>query len=172
MLVFAALQESGIGTKRTWRDVRHESAFGGKAENIYSERVFRLLTQSGPRTPNSNALDARENYGELRLESLRCRPLFGQLRNEPLKQPRQKTRSATKAPRLRAATRSELQDELTEVTRQRAAISEVLRAIARSPHDLQPIFDTIVDSATRLCRADAVFLRLYEQTPLRLVSYT
>src|SRR6266403_6287109 len=34
-----------IGTKRTWRDVRHESAFGGKAENIYSERVFRLLTQ-------------------------------------------------------------------------------------------------------------------------------
>ena len=32
------------GTKRTWRDVRHESAFGGKAENMYSERVFRLLT--------------------------------------------------------------------------------------------------------------------------------
>jgi C4-dicarboxylate-specific signal transduction histidine kinase len=88
-----------------------------------------------------------------------------------MKQPRQKTRSATKAPRLRAPTRSELQDELTEVTRQRAAISEVLRAIARSPHDLQPIFDTIVDSATRLCRADAGVLRLYEEKGLRLVSY-
>ena len=35
------------GTFRTWRDVRPESAFGGKAENIYSERVFRLLTRSG-----------------------------------------------------------------------------------------------------------------------------
>src|SRR5258706_5276452 len=39
------------GTKRTWRDVRHESAFGGKAENIYSERVFRLLTLSGSHAP-------------------------------------------------------------------------------------------------------------------------
>src|SRR5260370_39264088 len=39
---------SAFGTFRTWRDVRHESAFGGKAENIYSERAFRLLTQTGP----------------------------------------------------------------------------------------------------------------------------
>src|SRR5258705_7508138 len=30
---------SASGTKRTWRDVRHESAFGGKAENIYSALV-------------------------------------------------------------------------------------------------------------------------------------
>jgi len=30
----------------------------------------------------------------------------------------------------------ELQQELTEVVRHRAAISEVLRAIASSPHDL------------------------------------
>lgn len=52
-------------------------------------------------------------------------------------------------------TASELQDELTEVTRHRAAISEVLRAIAGSPHDLQPIFDTILGSAARLCLADA-----------------
>ena len=42
---------------------------------------------------------------------------------------------------------SDLQKELAEVLRQRAAISEVLRAIASSPHDLQPIFDTILDSA-------------------------
>ena len=81
-----------------------------------------------------------------------------------MKQLRQKTRPAAKAPRLRAPTRSELQDkltevthELTEVTRHRAAISEVLRAIAGSPHDLQPIFDTIVDSAIRLCQANCAF---------------
>ena len=41
---------------------------------------------------------------------------------------------------------SDLQKELTEVLRQRAAISAVLRAIANSPHDLQPIFDTIIDT--------------------------
>src|SRR5215470_17340716 len=40
---------------------------------------------------------------------------------------------------------SDLQKELAEVLRQRAAISAVLRAIANSPHDLQPIFDTIID---------------------------
>ncbi|MBV9533492.1 MAG: hypothetical protein JO283_21115 [Bradyrhizobium sp.] len=50
---------------------------------------------------------------------------------------------------------TDLQKELAEVLRQRAAISAVLRAIANSPHDLQPIFDTIIDSAVHLCRADA-----------------
>ena len=94
-----------------------------------------------------------------------------------MKKLRQKTRPAAKAPRLRAPTRSELQDkltevthELTEVTRHRAAISEVLRAIASSPHDLQPIFDTIVDSAIRLCQAKGGSLRLQEQAGFRLVA--
>ena len=45
---------------------------------------------------------------------------------------------------------SDLQKELAEVLRQRAAISAVLRAIANSPHDLQPIFDTIIDNAVHL----------------------
>src|SRR6266481_10212380 len=68
-----------------------------------------------------------------------------------------------KADRRRVPSRSELQRELTEVAQHRAAISEVLRVIASSPHDLQPIFDTIIDSATRLCRADIGGFRLYER---------
>src|SRR5712671_2316157 len=67
-------------------------------------------------------------------------------------------------------TASELQDRVTELVEQQTAISEVLRAIASSPHDLQPIFDAILDSATRLCRADAGSLRLSEQSGLRLVA--
>ena len=67
-------------------------------------------------------------------------------------------------------TASELQDRVTELVEQQAAISEVLRAIASSPHDLQPIFDAILDSATRLCRADAGSLRLSEESGLRLVA--
>src|SRR6266446_3573623 len=65
---------------------------------------------------------------------------------------------------------SEPQDRVTELIEQQTAISEVLRAIANSPHDLQPIFDAILDSATRLCRADVVTLRLSEESGLRLVA--
>jgi signal transduction histidine kinase len=65
---------------------------------------------------------------------------------------------------------SESQDRVTELIEQQTAISEVLRAIASSPHDLQPIFDAILDSATRLCRADSGALRLSEEGGLRLVA--
>ena len=63
------------------------------------------------------------------------------------------------------------QKELAEVRRQRAAISEVLRAIANSPHDLQPIFDTILDSAVHLCRAEWGAFSLSGETGLRHVAY-
>jgi signal transduction histidine kinase len=65
---------------------------------------------------------------------------------------------------------SEPRDRVTELIEQHTAISEVLRAIANSPHDLQPIFDAILDSATRLCRADAGSLRLSEESGLRRVA--
>src|SRR6201987_250941 len=68
------------------------------------------------------------------------------------------------------STASELQHRVTEPIEQQPAISEVLRAIASSPHDLQPIFDVILDSATRLCRADAGTLRLSDESGLRLVA--
>src|ERR1700685_1961303 len=67
-------------------------------------------------------------------------------------------------------TASELRDRVTELVEQQRAISEVPRAIASSPHDLQPIFDAILDSATRLCRADIGSLRLSEEGGLRRVA--
>jgi signal transduction histidine kinase len=67
-------------------------------------------------------------------------------------------------------TASEPQDRVTELIEQQTAISEVLRAIASSPHDLQPIFEAILDSATRLCRADIGTLRCSEEGGHRLVA--
>jgi transcriptional regulator with GAF, ATPase, and Fis domain len=67
-------------------------------------------------------------------------------------------------------TASEPQDRVAELIEQQTAISDVLRAIANSPHDLQPIFDAILDSATRLCRADTGSLRLSEEGGLRRVA--
>ena len=71
----------------------------------------------------------------------------------------------------RVAARAELlQKQLTEVVRHRTAISEVVRVIASSPHDWQPIFDTIIRSATRLCRATYGNLRLAETQSFRMVT--
>jgi signal transduction histidine kinase len=67
-------------------------------------------------------------------------------------------------------TASELEDRVTELIEQQTAISEVLHAVAGSPHDLQPIFDAILDSATRLCRADLGVLSLSEESGLRRVA--
>jgi transcriptional regulator GlxA family with amidase domain len=62
----------------------------------------------------------------------------------------------------RGPSRSKLQQEVAELAAQRAAISEVLRAIASSPHDLEPIFQSIIDSAVRLCRGErGTFRRNY-----------
>src|SRR3984885_2282620 len=67
-------------------------------------------------------------------------------------------------------TASESQDRVIELVEQQTAISEVLHAIANSPHDLQPIFDAILDSATRLCRADISTLRVSEESGLSRVA--
>ncbi|PZV34962.1 sensor histidine kinase [Mesorhizobium kowhaii] len=67
-------------------------------------------------------------------------------------------------------TAPEPEDRVTELIEQQTAISELLRAIANSPHDMQPIFDAILDSATRLCRADICSLRLSEESGLRRVA--
>jgi signal transduction histidine kinase len=85
--------------------------------------------------------------------------------------PNRKSIQGPKAHRSRVSASSALlQKELTEAVRHRAAISEVLRVIAGSPHDLQPIFDIIIQNATRLCRATYGNLRLAEAEGFRLVA--
>jgi signal transduction histidine kinase len=60
--------------------------------------------------------------------------------------------------------------ELTETLQHQTATSEVLQVISRSPGELNPVFQTILASATRICDAQFGNLFLYEDKGFRCTS--
>jgi signal transduction histidine kinase/CheY-like chemotaxis protein len=60
--------------------------------------------------------------------------------------------------------------ELQESLDYQTATSEVLGVISRSPSQAQPIFDTIVATATRLCRAEQSYLMMIDGDHARAVA--
>jgi signal transduction histidine kinase len=61
--------------------------------------------------------------------------------------------------------------ELKESLEQQTATSEILGVIASSPTDIQPVLDTIAESAARVCSANDAAIRLVEQNVLRLAAH-
>src|SRR5262249_7454481 len=57
-----------------------------------------------------------------------------------------------------------------ETLEQQTATSEILRVISGSPTDVQPVFETILESATRLCGAEHGLLFKYEDEAFHLVA--
>src|SRR5262249_14262464 len=66
---------------------------------------------------------------------------------------------------------TELQEKnraLTDALEQRTATSEILSVISQSPTDVQPVFDTIVQSGARLCNATTAAVVLSDGTMMRV----
>src|SRR6516165_8001929 len=57
---------------------------------------------------------------------------------------------------------ADAREQVAAALQQQTASSEVLNVISRSPGELQPVFDTILQEATRVCQANFGLMIRYE----------
>src|SRR5262249_20907872 len=63
-----------------------------------------------------------------------------------------------------------LLNELRQSLQQQTATADVLKVISRSPGELGPVFQAMLENATRICEAKFGNLYLYEDDALRIVA--
>ncbi len=101
------------------------------------------------------------------------KPIKGRRR----KAPQPKRRSARKvvarsnsSPTVEETEVARLGRELSEAVEQQTATSEVLQVISRSPRDVQPVFEAVLENAVRLCDAKFGTINSWDGDALHLVA--
>jgi GAF domain-containing protein len=69
-----------------------------------------------------------------------------------------------------AIANTRLLNELRESLQQQTATADVLKVISRSRFELQPVFNTVLDNAVRLCEAERSFIFLFDGKVLRAAA--
>src|SRR5687767_6114916 len=78
-------------------------------------------------------------------------------------------RASAAKPR-RGPSRVAVERELAEAREQQAATAEILDVISRSPTDVQPVFEAILERALRLCNAYMGHIGLFDGRYYRQVA--
>jgi GAF domain-containing protein len=160
---------SPLGRAMRTKQVAHVADIRAERGYAESEALRDLADLGGARTVISvPMLNDNELVGAITIYYKEVRP-FTEKQIEVVKNFAAQAVIAIENARLLSELRQRT-DDLSESLEQQTATSEVLKVISSSPGELHPVFETILESATRICDANYGTLALCEGDAFRIVA--